>query len=101
MQRRFVSMPVKIRRVKTKDPERRLTRIGTGTLSGLAVERWREVNPPGIRVEQKLFRIKSVPGIRAIVVGAVDPVGVVTGAMEIGLFQPAMPNPFCLVTQRF
>src|SRR5450432_3862997 len=97
MERRFVFIPIKFRGMKTKNPQRRLTRIRSRTLGGLATESGREVNPLGVRVEQEFIWVKSIPGIRLVTLRTVHPIGIMTGAVEIVLFQTAMPNALGLV----
>ena len=61
MQRRFVSLLIKIRRVKTKNPERCLARICSRALGGLPIKGRREINSLCVGVEQQLFWIESIP----------------------------------------
>src|ERR1700676_3721314 len=101
MERRLVFIPIEIRGMKTKNPQRRLTRIRARTLGRLATESGGEVNSFGIRVEQEFVWVKSIPGIRTVTLRTVHPIGIMTGAVEIVLFQTAMPNALGLVAQRF
>src|SRR6476469_1908045 len=100
MQWRFVSVPIEICRMKTKNPERCLTRIWPWAHGGFAIKCGREVNSLCVGVEQQFLRIKSVPRARAIIDWTVHAIGVVAGAAKIFLFQSTMPDAFSLVTQR-
>src|ERR1700736_3285761 len=97
MERRLVFIPIEIRGMKTENAQRRLTRICSRALGRFPTESGREVNPFGIRVEQEFVWVKSIPGIRTVTLRTVHPIGVMTGALEIFLFQTAMPNALGLV----
>src|ERR1700676_2048766 len=101
MERRLVFIPIEIRGMKTKNPQRPLTRIRSRPLGRLATESGGEANSFGIRVEQEFVWVKSIPGIRTVPLRTVHPIGIMTGAVEIVLFQTARPNPLGLVAQRF